>query len=76
MLVTAFMKGSGMHILQKDTVAKDKDGHTAFVAIQDWYGSAATSRTIIDYYCRQVESLTLNQNSTASEFMNTFIICC
>jgi hypothetical protein len=74
MLVTSFMKGSGMHILQNMTL--NDNGNAAFVAIQDWYGSASTSRTIINHYRKKVESLTLNQKSTASKFVNVFIICC
>jgi hypothetical protein len=75
MLVTVSMKGSlGMHILQNTTLSED--GHATFVATQDWYGSASMSRTIIDHYCKKVESLTLDQNSMASEFVNVFNICC
>jgi hypothetical protein len=48
MLVMAFMHGSGMYLLQVTMVADD--GHAAFNSIKEWYGSAATSRSIIDHY--------------------------
>jgi hypothetical protein len=55
MLVTAFMHGSGMHLLQVTSVADD--GHAAFNSIKEWYGSAATSRSIIDHYRKKLEGL-------------------
>jgi hypothetical protein len=50
MLMTAFMHGTGMHLLQVTSVAEN--GHAAFNSIKEWYGSAATSRSIIDHYQR------------------------
>ena len=68
------MKGLAMHLLQG--LAGNDDGHAAWNAIKIWYGSEATSRTIIDHYRKKLEGLTLDQNTTASEFVNVFIICC
>jgi hypothetical protein len=53
MLVTAFMTGSGMHLLQVNEVVDN--GHMAYTSIKEWYGSAATSRSIIDHYCKKLE---------------------
>jgi hypothetical protein len=75
MLVKALMNGSAMHILQVLQAAGQESGSAAWAAIITWYGSAATSRTIIDYYRVKLESLKLNQNTTASEYVNVFIIC-
>jgi hypothetical protein len=74
MLVTAFMHGPGMHLLQVTSVADD--GHAAFNSIKEWYGSAATCRSIIDHYWKQLEDLKVNANTTASEYVNVFQICC
>ena len=46
MFVTALMDGSGMHLLQ---TILNEDGHAAWMAINDWYGSATTSPTIVDH---------------------------
>ena len=72
MLVTAFRHGSGMHLLQVPSVADD--GHESFNSIKDWYGSAATSRSIIDHYRKKQEGLKLDANTTASEYVNVFQI--
>jgi hypothetical protein len=74
MLVTAFMHGSGMYLLQVTLVADD--GHAAFNSIKEWYGSAATSQSIIDHYQKKLEVLKLDANTTASDYVNVFQICC
>jgi hypothetical protein len=74
LLETAFMHGLGMHLLQVTLVADD--GHAAFNSIKEWYGSAATSRSIIDHYRKKLEGLKLDANTTASEYVNVFQICC
>jgi hypothetical protein len=72
MFVTALMHGSGMHILNG---VPDQDGHAAWTAITAWYGSAATSRTVIDHYRNKLESLRLDGTTEASTYVNDFIIC-
>jgi hypothetical protein len=69
MLLMAFMHGSGM------TSVAD-DGHAAFNSIKEWYGLAATSRSIINHYQKKLEGLNLGANTTASEYVNVFQICC
>ena len=71
MLVTALMKGSGFHVISK---VKDNNGHEAWTKIQDWYGSAATGRSIINHYRTQLESLKFDEKTTASEYVNAFSI--
>mmetsp|Transcript_42942 Transcript_42942/g.62929 ORF Transcript_42942/g.62929 Transcript_42942/m.62929 type:complete len:127 (-) Transcript_42942:825-1205(-) len=51
MLTTTMLDGSRMHILS--TLAKES-GHLAIKAIEKWYSSVATSRTIIDHYRTRV----------------------
>ena len=43
--------------------------------ITAWYGSAATSRTVIDHYRSKLESLRLDGSTDASQYVNDFIIC-
>jgi hypothetical protein len=52
------------------------DMHAAFNSIKEWYGSSATSRSIIDHYRKKLEGLKLNANTTASQYVNVFQICC
>jgi hypothetical protein len=63
-----------MHLLQVTSVADD--GHAAFSSIKEWYGSAATIQSIIDHYRKKMEGLKLDPNTTASEYINVFQICC
>ena len=47
MLTNSLMKGSGMYIIN---AMNNESRHQAIQDIETWYGSAATSRTIIDHY--------------------------
>ena len=67
MLTSALMKGSGMHIIN---VMNNESGHKAIQDIETWYGSAATSRTIIDHYRSRLEELKLTEETTASSYVN------
>ena len=71
MLVISLMKGSEYHVISK---IRNNDGHEACTKIQDWYGSAATSRAIINHCQTQLESLKLDEKTTASEYINAFSI--
>jgi hypothetical protein len=73
MLTTALMSGSRMHIL---TGVNNQEGHGAWMAINTWYGLAATSQTIIDHYRNKLESLRLTESTEAFTYVNDFIICC
>ena len=74
MFVTAFMHGSGMHILNG---IPDQDDLAAWTAITTWYRPAAISQTIIDHYLNQLDYLTLvgSSSTEASHYVNHFIIC-
>jgi hypothetical protein len=76
MLVMTLMKGSGMHLLQVNKVVDN--GHMAYTSsIKEWYGSAASmSQSIIDHYRKKLEGLHLDNNISASEYVNVFQICC
>ena len=72
LFVTSFKDGSGMHILQGIAT---ESGHSAWNAIQTWYGTNATSQTIITHYRTRLDLLFLDENFTASDYVNEFIIC-
>ncbi|MHA7927749.1 MAG: hypothetical protein ACX936_21330, partial [Marinobacter sp.] len=72
-LVYAVKNGTAMHIVEN---VKTKSGHTAWKKLQEWYGSDDTIRQIIDHYQAKLDSLYLDDNITASEYINVFIRCC
>ena len=71
MLTSALMKGSGMHIIN---AMNNKSRTQAIQDIEIWYGSAATSRTIIDHYRLRLEGIKLTEETTASSYVNKFLI--
>jgi hypothetical protein len=71
MLVKATNQGSATHLV---STHKD-DGHATWLEIQKWYNGASTSRRVIDHYRTKLSQLELNENVTASSFINDFIIC-
>ena len=73
MFVASFLKGSALHVINE---IDPPSGYKAWEAIQKWYGNDATSRTIIDHYRNKLQNLQLDEDTTASEYVNEFIICC
>ena len=53
----------------------NKSGHQAIQEIETWYGSAATSQTIINRYRSRLEGIKLTEETTASSYVNKFLIC-
>ena len=72
MLTSALMKGSVMHIIN---AMNNEREHQSIQDIETWYGSAATSRTIINHYRSRLEGLKLTEETTASSYVNEFLIC-
>ena len=72
MLTNSLIKGSGMHIIN---AMNYESGHQVIQDIETWYGSAVTSRTIIDHYRSRLEGLRLTEETTASSYVNKFLIC-
>ena len=72
-LYTAVRDSSAFHLVDR---IKDQDGNKAWNDLKEWYGSAATSRTIIDHYQKKLDGLRLDESTRASEYVNQFIICC
>ena len=72
MLTNSLMKGSGMHIIN---AMNYESRHQTIQDIETWYGSSVTSRTIIDHYRSRLEGLRLTEETTASSYVNEFLIC-
>ena len=72
MLTSALMKVSGMHIIN---ATNNESGHQVIQDIKTWYGYAATSRTIIEHYRSRLEGIKLTKETTASSYVNDFLIC-
>ena len=72
MLTNSLIKRSGMHIIN---AMNNASVHQAIQDIKTWYVSAATSRTIIDHYRSRLEGLILTEETTASSYVNKFLIC-
>ena len=53
----------------------NESGPQAIQDIKTWYGSAATIRTIIDHYRSRLEGLRLTEETTASSYINEFLVC-
>ena len=61
-----------MHIIN---AMNNESGNQTIQDIETWYGSAATSRTIIDHYRSRLQGLKLTKETTASSYVNEFLIC-
>ena len=71
MLTSVLMKGSRMYIIN---AMNNESGHQAIQDIKTWYGSATTSRTIIDHYRSRLDGLRLTEETTTSSYVNEFLI--
>jgi hypothetical protein len=72
MIVKATYQGLALHIVKS---CPTDDGHAVIIALQAWYGSANTSRTIIEHYQQKMEALSLDKSVIATVYINNFIIC-
>lgn len=72
-LIFALMKESRMHLLNG---VSNHDGHKAWSDIIDWYGSVATSRSIIDHYYTKLKGLQLEKKNEANKYVSDLILCC
>jgi hypothetical protein len=73
MLKAAIYKGNALHVV--DSV-NGEDGHAAWQALIVWYGTGSAEGMVIDHYCTKLKRLVLNEDTTASEYINTFVLCC
>ena len=72
MILHATFRGSVRHVVEK--FKPTQDGNAAWLALNDWFGSAETSRAIIDADREKLDSLILDENTTATAYINEFII--
>jgi hypothetical protein len=70
--ILCYQGGSAFHLIEASPV---DDGHSAIQALKSWYGSTNTSRTIIEHYRMKLQELQLYERTTATTFINDFIIC-
>ena len=73
MFIKSMLRGLSLHVMNQ---IYPSSGYKAWEAVQKLYGSDDTSTTIIDHYRNKLQSLRLDDETTASEYVNEFIICC
>ena len=71
MLMRATLKGGAMHVVKK---TKDQNGYAAWQALKTWYGSAETSRALIDHHQKILSDLRCNKNMEAFDYINNWIM--
>jgi hypothetical protein len=71
MFVGATHEGSAQHILQ----GANQDGFSAWTALKKWYGTDEVSRAIVEHYRTKLARLFLDEDTSAGEFINQYIIC-
>lgn len=73
MFKKALYQGSAYHIVEQ--TAANESGHQVWKDLNEWFGSAEVSRTVIDYYRSKLNSLKLTQTSEANDYINDYILC-
>ena len=68
-LLAAVQHGSAEHVVQ----GKKDDGHAAWAAMQEWYGSAENSRIALEDTRNKLLGLCLDEDITATTYINRFI---
>jgi hypothetical protein len=68
----AIYQGTAKHIL--DSVVGE-DGHGYWQALKTWFGTDSVSRSIIEHYRGKLHHLQMNIDTSASEYINTFVLC-
>ncbi|GKY93620.1 hypothetical protein MPSEU_000329400 [Mayamaea pseudoterrestris] len=71
MLIRAVHTGFAQHLVTK---IKEQDGHAAWEALKEWYGSGETSSTLIDHHRNKLKNAVCDEDHSASEYINTFIL--
>ena len=73
MLVHSCSAGSSYHLISDILL---EDGYGAWEAIQKYYSSDASVALIIQHYQSRLRKLCLDDDTTATEFINEFNLCC
>ena len=73
MFKKALYQGAAYHIVER--TASSESGHQVWVDLNEWFGSAEVSRTVIDHYRNKLNSLKLTQTTEANNYINDYILC-
>ena len=65
--------GAAYHIVEQRSATES--GHQVWQDLNEWFGSAEVSRTVIDYYRNKLNSIKLTQTSEANDYIDNYILC-
>jgi len=69
-LLKATQKGTAGHVVKRTSV---KSGHEAWQNLTDWFSQDGTIQAVIDTELDKLESLYLDENNTASQYISDFV---
>jgi hypothetical protein len=74
MILSAVRKGHAFNIVDKvsEDVATGECGFSAWKALKTWYMDPSVKRIMADHYTNKLDILTLDNDTTATEFINSF----
>ena len=73
MLVHSCSAGNSYHLI---SAIPNENGYNAWQAIQKYYNSEASVAMIVQHYQSRLRKISLNEDTTATEFINEFHLCC
>jgi hypothetical protein len=73
-ILSAVLKGHACNIVEKlkDDPNVGESGFEAWKALKEWYMDPSQKTTMIEYYSNKLDSLELDRDTTATEFVNKF----
>ena len=71
-LFNAVRGGGAKHVMKGQAVIDN--GHAAWKALCKWYGSSKVSRTIVKHHQQVLDELRLDEQNTATSYINDFIV--
>ena len=73
-ILSAVLKGHACNIVEKlkDDPNIGESGFEAWKALKEWYMDPSQKTTMIEYYSNKLDSLELDRDTTATEFVNKF----
>ena len=74
MLLSCVDGGAALNIVGKAKIDNDdvECGYTAYTALQQWFMDPSQKSRMLEHYDSKLETLALDQDTTASEFINNF----
>ena len=70
----AVEKGTASHVVSSLDDSQ-QSGHIAWTKLKEWYQSPGVKDDLIDLYQQRAEQLRLTPDATASEYINTWVMC-